>query len=148
MTTRLSLTLLACTLLAAPVAAQLLPGGGGGRLGGVVGGVTRTVGNVARPVLGSEDGASAREQGRLVGGAFDRVGTLASSVAASADSLLDLRRLRHSLLIDAHRAELARDEHGNVVRRDRLVAVEPNAASLAASDRRASPRRYSARCGL
>lgn len=135
MTTRLSLTLLttACALLAAPVAAQLLPGGGG--LGGVVGGITRTVGDVAQPALGPPGSDSSRERGRLVGGAFDRVGTLSSSVAASAGSLLDLRRLRHSLLIDAHRAELTRDDDGNVVRRDRLVAVEPDAASLAAAAR-------------
>lgn len=137
MTTRLSLTLLAAAaaLVAAPVAAQLLPGGGGGVIGGVVGGVTRTIGDVAGPVLGDSDSSSLGERSRLVGGAFDRVSVIASSVAGSADSLLDLRRLRLSLLVDAHRDELAKDEDGNVVRRDRLLVVEPDASSLAAAAR-------------
>jgi hypothetical protein len=102
----------------------------------VVGEIGRTVGNVAGPVLGQAGSESPVAQQRaLVGGAFDRVSMLASSVAASPGTLLDLRRLRLSLLVDAHRAELARDGDGNVVRRDRLVAVEPDAASLAAAAR-------------
>ena len=133
MTTRFRFPLLACAiaLAAAPVAAQLLPGS----VGNVVGGIGRTVGNVAEPVLGQAAREAPGAQRALVGGAFDRVSTLASSVEGSADTLLDLRRLRLSLLVDAHRVELARDGDGNVVRRDRLVAIEPDAASLAAAGR-------------
>jgi hypothetical protein len=138
MTTRLSITALALalTLSAAPVAAQLLPGGG---VGGVLRGATGTVGDLARPALGGlagEDaGNSSRERSGLIGGTFDRVSHLASSVAGSTGSLLDLRELRHALLVKAHRGELARDGQGNVVRRDRLMAVEPDAPSLAAAAR-------------
>jgi hypothetical protein len=133
MTTRFCFPLIAAAiaLTAAPVAAQLLPGA----VGRVVGGIDRTVGNVTAPVFGRANGEAPGAQQALVGGAFDRVSTLASSVAASSDSLLDLRRLRLSLLVDAHRAELARDGDGNVVRRDRLVAVEPDTARLAAAAR-------------
>ena len=129
MTTRLSASIVATAALlaAAPVAAQLLPG-----VGGTVGGVTQAVGNVARPVLGAATGdpATNAERGQLIGGAFDRVASLSSSVAAGSASLLDLRQLRLTLLINAHRAELDRDGDGNPVRRDRLVVVEPDPASL------------------
>jgi hypothetical protein len=133
MTTRFRFPLIAAAiaLTAAPVAAQLLPGA----VGRAVGGIDRTVGSVAAPLLGQAGGEAPGAHSALVGGAFDRVGTLASSVAASPDSLLDLRRLRQSLLVDAHRAELARDADGNIVRRDRLVALEPDSASLAAAAR-------------
>ena len=80
MTTRLSASIIATAALlaAAPVAAQLLPG-----VGGTVGGVTQAVGNVARPVLGAATGdpATNAERGQLIGGAFDRVASLSSSVA-------------------------------------------------------------------
>src|SRR5688500_4841531 len=120
MTTRLSFPLLAAAiaLTAAPVAAQLLPGA----VGGVTRGIGGTVGNITGPVLGRTGGDSSGAGSTLVGGAFDRVSRLSSSVAGSADTLLDLRRLRLSLLVDAHRRELARDGDNNVVRRDRLVA--------------------------
>jgi hypothetical protein len=133
MTTRFCFPLLASALAltAAPVAAQLLPGA----VGGVVGDLNRTVGTVAGPVLGQVNGQAPAAQRALVDGAFDRVSTLASSVEESAGTLLDLRRMRLSLLVDAHRAELARDGDDNVVRRDRLVAVEPDSASLAAAAR-------------
>jgi hypothetical protein len=137
MTTRLSLAslTLALTLAAAPVTAQLLPGG----VGGVVRGATGTIGGLASPALGGLDGDgasnSSRERSALLGGTFDRVSHLASSAAASTGSLLDLRELRHALLVKAHRGELARDGQGNVVRRDRLLAIEPDAPSLAAAAR-------------
>jgi hypothetical protein len=135
MATRFSIALAATVaLVAAPVTAQLLPGGaGGGVVGGVLGGAGRTVGGLTQPILGDQRDAPSAQRGQLVAGAFDRVTNLASSVAGTADSLLDLRQLRLSLLADAHKTELARDSDGNVVRRDRLVAIEPNAASLAAA---------------
>lgn len=139
MTTRFSFPLVAtaAAILASPLSAQLLPpiGGGGGGLGGVLGGVTRTVGGVTGPVLGNEDGGSSVQRQVLASGGFDRVAGLASSVAGTASSLLDLRKLRLSLLVDAHRQDLDRDGAGNPVRRDRLVAIEPDPASLAAAAR-------------
>ena len=136
MATRLSLAFAAtAALVAAPVTAQLLPSGaGGGVVGGVLGGAGRTVGGLTQPILGDQR-ASSGQQAQLVAGAFDRVITLASSAAGTANALLDLRQLRLSLLADAHKAELALDGDGNVVRRDRLVAVEPDTASLAAATR-------------
>ncbi len=140
MTTRFSFPLVAAAavIIAAPLSAQLLPpigGGSGGGLGGVVGGVTRTVGGVTEPVLGDSESASNVQRQVLTSGGFNRVADLASSVAGSAESLLDLRKLRLSLLIDANRGELDRDGGGNPVRRDRLVAIEPDPASLAAAAR-------------
>ncbi|MCY7339106.1 MAG: S8 family serine peptidase [Sphingomonas bacterium] len=133
MTTRLSTTIAATAALlaAVPAAAQLLPGTGR-TVGGTVGGVIRAVDGVARPVLGAADGdvAADAERDELVGGAFDRIASLSSSVAASSAALLELRELRLNLLINAHHAELDRDDAGNPVRRDRLVMVDPDAASL------------------
>ena len=135
MTTRLSLALFGAVaaLASAPLAAQLL---GGGPVGGLVGGATQTLGNVAGPVVGAVgSGNASAERRRLVGGAFDRVSALSSSVAESAHSLVELRRLRLSLLIDRHRGELDRDGAGNAVRRDRLIVVDPDSAGLAAAAR-------------
>ena len=142
MATRLSLALLgAATLFAAtPVAAQVLGGGLGGAvagLGNTVGGLGNelggTVGGLSNGALGAASPEQAAQRRALVGGAFDRIEHLASSVSDTAGSLVDLRRLRLSLLIEAHRAELDRDGSGNPVRRDRLVAVDPDANSLAAA---------------
>ena len=145
MTTRMTLALLgaAASLLAAPAAAQLLGGGLGGlgnSIGGAVGGLGSSLSGLGNSVdrlsgLGNATGNGTAQRRSLVGGAFDRIEHLASSVADTSDSLLDLRKLRLSLLIDAHRAELDRDGAGNPVRRDRLVAVDPDPASLAAAAR-------------
>ena len=145
MTTRMSLALLgaAASLLAAPAAAQLLGGGLGGlgnSIGGAVGGLGSSLSGLGNSVdrlsgLGNATGNGTAQRRSLVGGAFDRIEHLASSVADTSDSLLDLRKLRLSLLIDAHRAELDRDGAGNPVRRDRLVALDPDPASLAAAAR-------------
>ena len=146
MATRLSLALLGAAALfaAAPVAAQLLGAGLGGAVGGLgnaVGGLGGglgnglggTVGGLPNSVLGAASLEQAAQRRALVGGAFDRIDHLASSVADTADSLVDLRRLRLSLLVEAHRTELDRDGAGNPVRRDRLVAVDPDPASLVAA---------------
>ena len=110
MATRFSIALAASAALAAtPVAAQLLPGSAGGVVGGVLGGAGRTVGGLTQPILNDQRGAPSAERAQLVAGAFDRVTNLASSVAGGADSLLDLRKLRLSLLANSHKAELARD---------------------------------------
>lgn len=154
MTTRLSRAMLvgAASLLAAPVAAQLVPSIGGpvgGVVGGVVGGAGQTVGGATETVGGiAQATGAATQQGmeslspgtqaerqRLLGGAFNRVDTLVSSLGLSAPSLLELRRLRLSLLIDSHRAELDRDKLGNPVRKDRLIAIEPTPVQLSAAAR-------------
>lgn len=138
MTTRLSTSIAAMALLlaAAPVAAQLLPGAGGA-IGGTVGGATRALDGVVRPSLGAATGdtASNAEREELIGGGFDRIASLASSLAANSATLLDLRALRLRLLIDAHRSELDRDSDGNPVRRDRLIVVDPDRASLGVAAR-------------
>ena len=129
MTTRLSHALLAAAaLVSAPAAAQLLPG-----LGGTVGGIGRGVGDLTRPLLGED--ARAGRHGLIVGGGVDRLSTVASSVADAPSVLLDLRGIRLSSLIRQNRKELDRDGAGNPVRRDRLVAIDPDAAGLAAATR-------------
>ena len=129
MTTRLSHALLAAAaLVSAPAAAQLLPG-----LGGTVGGIGRGVGDLTRPLFGEDTQAS--RHGSIVGGSVDRLSTVASSVADAPSVLLDLRGIRLSSLIRQNRKELDRDGAGNPVRRDRLVAIDPDAAGLAAAAR-------------
>ncbi|WP_309612261.1 S8 family serine peptidase [Sphingomonas sp.] len=142
MAIRLSLALLSAAALfaAAPVAAQLLGGGLGGAVGGLGnevgslgGGIGRTISGIPGGVISATSPAQAAQRHALVGGAFDRIDHLANSVADTADSLVDLRRLRLSLLVEAHRTELDRDGAGNPVRRDRLIAVDPDPASLSAA---------------
>lgn len=141
MATRLSLALLgAATLFAtAPVASQLLGGGLGNAVGGLgnavggLGGIDRTLGGLPGNAIGAVSPVQSEQRRALVGGAFDRIDHLASSVADTADSLVDLRRLRLSLLVEAHRTELDRDGAGNPVRRDRLLAVDPDPSGLAAA---------------
>lgn len=129
MTTRLSYALLAAAaLVAAPAAAQLLPG-----VGGALGGIGRGVGDLTRPLLG-EDSQESRQRS-IVANSVDRLSNVASSIADAPSVLLDLRAVRLSSLIRQNRAELDRDSAGNPVRRDRLVAVDPNAAGLAAAAR-------------
>jgi hypothetical protein len=130
MTTRLSPALLAAAaLLAAPATAQLLPGS----LGGAVGNIGRGATDLTRPLLG--DGPQAERQRAIVGASVDRLANVASSVADAPSTLFDLRALRLSSLISQNRAELDRDGAGNPVRRDRLVAIDPDAAGLAAAAR-------------
>jgi hypothetical protein len=126
MTTRLSHALLAAAaLVAAPATAQLLPG-----LAGTVGGIGRGVGDLTRPLLGADAQAGQRS---IIASSVDRLSTVASSIADAPSVLLDLRALRLSSLIRQNRKELDRDGAGNPVRRDRLVALDPDAAGLAAA---------------
>ncbi|HEY0630264.1 MAG TPA: S8 family serine peptidase [Sphingomicrobium sp.] len=48
---------------------------------------------------------------------------------------VELRRLRHDALIDANRKTLDRDDYGQPVRKRELIAVDPDAASLATAQR-------------
>lgn len=130
MTTRLHAALLAAAAsLAAPGSAQLLPGG----LGGALGGVDRTVGGLSRPLLGEDSAAERRRV--IAGGGVDRLANVLPSIADAPASLLDLRALRLSTLVRQNRATLDRDPAGNPVRRDRIVALDPDAAALAAAAR-------------
>jgi hypothetical protein len=130
MTIRLSPALLAAaTLFAAPAAAQLLPGA----LGGAMGNIGRGATDLTRPLLG--EGTQAERHRAIAAGSVDRLATVASSVADSPAALVDLRAIRLASLIRQNRAELDRDGAGNPVRRDRLVAIDPDAAGLAAAAR-------------
>lgn len=129
MTTRSVQTLFAAAaLIAAPAAAQLLPGG----LGGAVGDIGRTTDALTRPLLGENPRANQRS---AVGGGVDRLTTVASSIADAPSVLLDLRSVRLSSLIRQNRTQLDRDLAGNPVRRDRLLAIDPDSAGLALAAR-------------
>lgn len=129
MTTRSVQTFFAAAaLIAAPASAQLLPGG----LGGAVGDIGRTTDALTRPLLGENPRASQRS---TVGGGVDRLTRVASSVADVPSVLLDLRSVRLSSLIRQNRAQLDRDLAGNPVRRDRVLAIDPNSAGLALAAR-------------
>ena len=130
MTTRLIPALLAAAaLVAAPAASQLLSGG----LGGAVGGLGRSAGDLARPLLGQ--GEQAGRQRSIVDSGVDRLSNVVSSIADAPLVLLDRRAIRLSSLIKQNRVELDRDGAGNPVRRDRLMALNPDAAGLAAAAR-------------
>jgi hypothetical protein len=130
MTIRLLAALLAAAApVAAPASAQLLPGA----LGGAVGGLDRSATGLARPLLG--EGASADRQRAIARGGIDGLARVVPSIADAPASLLDLRALRLSTLVRQNRATLDRDPAGNPVRRDRLVALDPDAAALAAAAR-------------
>jgi hypothetical protein len=130
MTTRLIHGLLgAAALVAAPAAAQLLPGG----VNGTVGSVGRGAIDLTRPLLG--EARQSNGQRSIVGSSVDRLSGVASSVADAPGVLLNQRAIRLSNLIKQNRGELDRDNSGNPVRRDRLVAVDPDSAGLAAAAR-------------
>ena len=130
MTIRPLATLLAAAaMIAAPGSAQILPGG----LGGAVGGIGRSVGGLSRPLLGDEQAAEQRRA--LARGGIDRLSSVVPSIPDAPASLVDLRAIRLSTLVRQNRATLDRDPAGNPVRRDRLVALDPDAAGLAAAAR-------------
>ncbi len=133
MTTRLAFALFAASVMvAAPAMGQLLPGGLGG-LGGPVGDIGRVTDSITRPLLGQE--TSANRQRNIVGAGVDRLSNVTSSIADVPSALLDLRTLRLATLIKQNRAQLDRDGKGNPVRRNRLVALDPDAAGLASAAR-------------
>lgn len=128
---RLLLSIAAAGLASAGASAQLLPslpaiGGGGGR---------GTLGNV--PVAGQvvEQLLSPAERHAAITPGLDRVGLGDAVASLEPASLLDLRRLRLQQLVASNRATLDMDERGNPVRRGVVVAVDPDAASLAAAAR-------------
>ncbi len=143
---------LAALLLASPVSAQLL--GGGGPVGGAVGGVTGTagntmgqVGNTVGGVLGSPgSGPLGSVTGPFSNGfnglgikgippSLDSVSVPPGLSTATPMEIENYREARLRALIEANRAVLDRDESGQPVRKRELIATNPDAGSLAIAAR-------------
>lgn len=127
---------LLAALAASAAPAQLL----GGPLGGVTQPVTGTIGqigNTVDPTLGDLIGQPGRQNqvARAIAPSLDRVSLPMDVVAATATQLNQLRKARLGLMIRANRDTLDRDGEGQPVRKDELIAVDPDAASLAAAQR-------------
>lgn len=119
----------ASVLAAGSAAAQLLPS-----LPLPLPPISVPVGNVpvAGPVLQQVLGT--REAQQAINPTLDSVRGLPQPlVEAGADTLLELRRLRHRTLIREHARELEPDQSGQPVRRGQLVAINPDPASLRAA---------------
>ena len=120
------LTILAGTaVLGGTAAAQLIPSI---QVPGVpvVGGVLRDIG--ARPNEGRQ-----QQGGVPIVRSLDTLGVPDSIASVSADTLLDLRKLRLRQLVRDHRRVLDMDSEGNPVRRGELLAIAPDAVSLASA---------------
>ncbi len=145
---RLFVSVVAAALVASPLSAQLL--GGGGPVGGVVGGVTGTagnmmgqVGNTVGGVLGSPGSGplgsltSPFSNGLNGAGApsLNSVSVPAALSTASPMEIENYREARLRALIEANRAILDRDDNGQPVRKRELIATNPDAGSLAIAAR-------------
>src|SRR5436190_7805481 len=125
-------------LLAATIAsvapAQLLGGGPGGLVGPVIG----PIGQVTSPVtqtLGLPGTSSNRELARRIAPpSLDRVQSLGEIVTAAVQ-LDEIRKARLAALIRANRSVLDRDDRGQPVRKDELIAADPDPLSLVAAQR-------------
>ena len=125
---RRTITSLAAALaLAAPAAAQLLPGGGltGGLTGPLPGpiGATSPLGNGLNGGSGSQS----------VGDVFSNLDGMRATEGLAPASLLDLRRERFRALVESHRAALDTDDAGDPVRRGEVVLIDPTLATLASA---------------
>ena len=111
-------------MLSANVAhGQLLHGG--------LGALPAGVGGLPGQLLGGPPAS------RAVAGAGAVVGDLglgAATQGLSAPSLLELRRQRLRILIQANRAQLEADRSGNPVRRGEVIAIDPDPADLARAE--------------
>lgn len=116
-------------LVAASGSAQLLPPLGVPVIGPVVGPLAVPNVPVAGPVLGNilqQPGAR-----QAINPTLNSVAGLPERIAESGEAtLLQLRRLRLQELIRSHRAQLESDGSGQPVARGRLVAIDPDVASL------------------
>jgi len=134
----------AALLLASPVSAQLL--GGGGPVGGVMGTAGNTMGQVGNTVGGVVGGPGSGPLGGVTGPfsnglnglGFNGIPPSLDSVSgppglsfASPMEIENYREARLRALIEANRAVLDRDENGQPVRKRELIATNPDAASLA-----------------
>ena len=114
----------AVALVAGSAPAQLLPSLGLPQVSLPVPNVP-VVGPVVREVLGTRDARQA------ISPTLDSVGGLPNSIAESGGAtLLQLRRLRLQQLIREYPRELENDGSGQPVARGRLVAIDPDPASL------------------
>ncbi len=116
--------------------AQLLGGPLGGvtrPVTGVIGQIGNQVGDTVEKVAGMPIGPDERR--RIIAPSLDRVVTPLALVEASADQLLELRRLRLDALVNSNRAALTRDRHGQPVRRGELIVTDPDPEALSAAIR-------------
>ena len=126
---RTIMTLAATLALAAPAAAQLLPGGGlTGGLGGPTDPLAGPLG--ATSPLGGLSGGSGRQP---VGDIFSNLDGMRATEGLAPTSLLDLRRARFRALVESHRAALDTDDAGDPVRRGEVVLIDPTVATLASA---------------
>lgn len=122
---RLIIASCAAGLVAGGAVAQLLPSVNVP----VVGPVNVPNVPVAGPVL--ENILQQPETRQVISPTLDSVGGLPQRVAESgARTLLELRRLRLQELVRSHRNQLEQDGDGQPVARGRLIALDPDAASL------------------
>ena len=144
------LSALLVTALAASAATAQLLGGGGGALGGLGGGnspIGGTVGSIGGAVdrslgelgnlgeLGQSLGLSASEVQQATRPNLDRISQATNIASAEPVQLVNLRAIRLAQLIRANRATLDRDGDGQPVRKNELVATDPDPVSLALAHR-------------
>ena len=139
--------LLVTALAASAAPAQLLGGGGlgglgggnspiGGTIGGVGGALDRSLGalgNVGE--LGQALGLSTSEVQQATRPSLDRVSQPIGVASAAPVQLVNLRAMRLAQLIRANRDTLDRDGDGQPVRKNELIATDPDPVSLASAQR-------------
>ncbi|MFN2472839.1 MAG: S8 family serine peptidase [Sphingomicrobium sp.] len=127
---RLLMTIALTSLAAGRPGAQLLPAlpaGGLGNVGRALGALPPAVGAPLSQLL------APAERQTAIAPSLDRVAVPDAVASLTADSLLELRRLRLHELVSTHSRELDLDERGNPVRRGVLVAADPDPQALAAA---------------
>lgn len=106
-------------------------------LGGVVQPVTDTIGQTVDRTVGqlADQPQYPGQVAEAVGPSLDRVTLPLDEAMATAGRLDALRRARLALLVRANRGTLDRDGEGQPVRKNELVAVDPDPISLASAQR-------------
>ena len=134
--------LLAAALAASAASAQLLGGGAlggsgglgggntpiGGTIGGVSGAVDRSLSQLGE--LGQALGLSTGEIRQATRPSLDRVSQPIGVASAAPVQIANLRAMRLAELIRANRATLDRDGDGQPVRKNELIATDPDPVSL------------------
>lgn len=112
--------------------------GGSGGLSGPVGGLAGQVGNTLNQTVNGMPG-SLQNSVQAINGAnnisLDRVEGGIEVVRGTPAQIANLRRARLDALIEANRATLDRDNHGDPVRKGELIVTDPDTASLALAQR-------------
>ena len=139
--------LLVTALAASAAPAQLLGGGGlgglgggnspiGGTIGGVGGAVDRSLGALGNVGgIGQALGLSTSEVQPVTRPSLDRVSQPIGVTSAAPVQLVNLRAMRLAQLIRANRDTLDRDGDGQPVRKNELIATDPDPVSLASAQR-------------